>query len=314
VADTRQHSHKDGPNTRRPHQPFRAAEGYQPKNARGVGQSPIGAEGAVQSCLVPVENNRNSQQDEIEALRVKASGRNERGRKRFCGAFSLEGKPLAGGATCYRRVDCKCWDCAHCGKIRARLYRGGIRDAASEHRLSRFLTLTLDPSKIEGDPIRYLRGTFNKFRVYLHRRFGTAPKYIAVVELQKNGNPHLHILIDRYIEQAWIKNAWESIGGGYKVDIRFVDVHRVSKYVSKYLTDELLFSAPAGTRRITCSRSIHLLRKLAKSHSWRFFKTTITHLYERFFVVSENPAWDGERFLKSFEVNPQRGNDYVRTR
>ncbi len=265
VADTCQHSHKDGPNTRRPHQQhaLRAAGCYQPKSAQEFEDGVlIGAEGPVQSCLVKEQNKRNSDTErdrrDSEYCSRKLTNRNVRGRKSYCGAFTVEGKSFDGTGTQYVRVDCKCWNCAHCAPIRARLYRRGIREAATEHNLARFLTLTLDPSKIQGDPIPYLRETFNKFRVYLHRKFGNAPKYIAVVELQKNGNPHLHILIDRYIEQAWIKSAWEAIGGGFKVDIRYVDIHRVSRYVSKYLTDDLLFSAPAGTRRITCSHSIKL--------------------------------------------------------
>ena len=66
----------------------------------------------------------------------------------------------------------------------------------------------------------------------------------------QNGTPHLHILIDRFIEQQWIKTTWQQIGGGMHVDIRRVDVHRVSRYVSKYLTKELLTSAPERSRRV----------------------------------------------------------------
>ena len=40
VADACQRSHKDGPKTRRPHQSFGVAGAHQPKNARGLGQSP----------------------------------------------------------------------------------------------------------------------------------------------------------------------------------------------------------------------------------------------------------------------------------
>jgi hypothetical protein len=88
--------------------------------------------------------------------------------------------------------------------------------------------------------------------------------------------------------------------------IRYADIHRVSSYISKYLTDELLFSAPAGTRRITCSRSIQLLSKPPKTHSWRLHKTTIFYLYERLLVVSENPEFDSEKWLKGFSVNVRR--------
>jgi hypothetical protein len=35
------------------------------------------------------------------------------------------------------------------------------------------------------------------------------------------------------------------------VDIKLVDVHRVSHYLSKYLTKDLLLSAPSRCRRVT---------------------------------------------------------------
>ena len=69
--------------------------------------------------------------------------------------------------------------------------------------LRRFVTLTLDPKRIEGDPVRYLNAVFAKLRVYLHRNYGVAPQYIRILEFQKNGNPHLHILIDRYIAREY---------------------------------------------------------------------------------------------------------------
>ena len=41
------------------------------------------------------------------------------------------------------------------------------------------------------------------------------------------------------------------------VDIRYVDVHRVSRYLSKYLTKELLMSASLRSRRVTTSRGMN---------------------------------------------------------
>jgi hypothetical protein len=73
---------------------------------------------------------------------------------------------------------------------------------AEQLKLQRFVTLTLNPEKIEGDSVIYLRETFNKLRTYLRRKYGSAPKYIAVLEFHENGKPHLHVLIDRFIEQA----------------------------------------------------------------------------------------------------------------
>src|SRR6266404_4998604 len=96
----------------------------------------------------------------------------------------------------------------------------------------------LDPKKIEGDAVRYLREVFNKFRVYLFRKYHASIKYISVLEFHKSGLPHLHILLDRYIPQAWISESWSALGGGSIVHIKQVDVHRISHYLAKYLTKE----------------------------------------------------------------------------
>src|ERR1035438_668979 len=71
-----------------------------------------------------------------------------------------------------------------------------------------FLTLTVDPKKLKNKKfaVTHLRLVFNKFRVYLKRKFGVAPSYICVLEYTKAGLPHLHCIFDRYIPQAWISN------------------------------------------------------------------------------------------------------------
>ncbi|PYX04781.1 MAG: hypothetical protein DMG88_23675 [Acidobacteria bacterium] len=173
---------------------------------------------------------------------------------------------------------------------------------AEQLKLQRFLTLTLDPDKIEGDPVAHLRHTFNKLRTYLRRKFGSAPKYIAVLEFHDNGKPHLHVLIDRFIEQAWLSAAWEAIGGGRIVDIRFVDLNRVSHYLAKYLTVDLLLSAPKGVRRVTCSRGIVLLEKSAQGHMWTLLKANILYLYSSLFRLAVQLGYDEEGTLASFVV------------
>lgn len=327
VGDTHQQAHKSGPKTRRPHQDCPAQRGINhPKNAREFeGRALIGAEGTVSSWLVSQKSNRNQQREQDleregaptdwadpkelpDFKKRRVLGLNALGRNQYCGAFSIEGKSFDGSETKYLRVNCKCWDCPYCGPRKAKQYRYSIRGAAQRHGLCRFLTLTLDPKKVTGEPIAYLRLTFNRFRARLHKRFGHAPSYIAVVELQKNGNPHLHVLIDRYIEQRWLKSVWEEIGGGFMVDIKFVDVHRVSAYVSKYLTKELLLSAQKGTRRITCSRSIKLIDKGAKTHAWTLHKTPIFELYQRLIVLAANVQFDEEQVLFSFSITPMKGH------
>jgi len=64
VADACQHSHKDGPNTRRPHQIFPRSGVHQPKNARGVGSHPTvsRATRAFFFLVHPITNNCNSEE------------------------------------------------------------------------------------------------------------------------------------------------------------------------------------------------------------------------------------------------------------
>jgi hypothetical protein len=223
-------------------------------------------------------------------------------RKPYCGLFTLAGRSPDGQRTQYEKLKCKSWGCSHCGPRRARRYKHSIRTIAEELHLQRLLTLTLDPDRIDGDPVRYLRETFNKLRTYFRRKFGLAPKYIAVLEFHENGKPHLHVLIDRFIEQAWLSQAWEGVGGGRIVDIRFVDLHRVSCYLAKYLTVDLLLSAPMGIRRVTCSRGIVLLPRTASTLSWSLLRTGIQYLYSRLFRLVVALRYDDDGSLTSFFV------------
>jgi len=203
-----------------------------------------------------------------------------KGRGRHCGRFSIRGVDASTGVTKFHRVNCKCWACSFCGPRKAKRYRHVIAQTAERLQLRRFITLTLAPSKVEGDPVRYLNKTWAKFRTYLKRKLGIAPTFIRVLEFQRNGNPHFHILIDHYIHWNWLKAAWQAVGGGLFVNIKFVDVHRVSRYLSKYLTKELLLSAPLRSRRVTTSRNIHLNEKTTSEIKWEFVRYSIFGLFE----------------------------------
>jgi hypothetical protein len=172
----------------------------------------------------------------------------------------------------YLRSDCKKLTCERCGPFRAKKYRKAIGRIAEERNLTRFLTLTLDPKKLEPgeESIAYIRKCFAKFRVYLGRRFKGSITFISVVELHKSGTAHLHILVGRYIDQGWIKKSWQAVGGGYKVDIRLVDVHRINAYLSKYVTKAILTSVPAHKKRISTSRDICINPKKEKQEGWNY--------------------------------------------
>jgi len=202
----------------------------------------------------------------------------KRNRNKFCDQWCLHG-PVHDQEPDLResiRFKCKSWTCQACGPKKARRLRRGIIEQALTHGLHRFLTLTLNPSTCRSDEsIPYIRACWNKFRTYLRRRYGTKVVFITILELQQSGYAHLHVLVDRFIEQAWISEAWQAVGGGRIVDIRYVDVHRISAYLSKYLTQDLLLGGfKKRTRRYTTSRGITLLKPVP-SAGWALIKAPL---------------------------------------
>ena len=225
------------------------------------------------------------------------------GRNKNCGRFTLLGTS-PDGTQRYIRVDCGCWGCAYCGPRKAWMYRQAIRYLAEAYQLRRFLTLTVDPKLIDGaDPVKYINRAFAKWRIYLQREFGVSVTYIRVLEFQKNGNPHFHILIDRFIPQAWIQRTWQAVGGGKYVNIKLVAVHRISRYLSKYLTKELLLSAPKRSRRVTVSRGLRLITKQKSLEQWLLVRISIWILLDRLAATVFNVELDKEGILKSFNVS-----------
>jgi len=246
------------------------------------------------SSLDEIQNNRNiGIPQSFQALK----------RNRNCGIWTFFGSYEEWLR--FHRLNCKTWACEYCGPRKAKRYRYLIAELAEREHLSRFLTLTLDPLLIEGNSVRYLRGVFNKFRLYLRRKYGAPPKYIAVLEFHKSGIAHLHVLLDRFIPQEWIRNSWSALGGGTMVFIQQVDVHRISRYLSKYLTKDLLLSAPLRSRRITTSRSLHLLEKTKSDVKWTLLKVSIFFLYSRRSEYAEDIHLDEDGFLESFSVAAQ---------
>jgi hypothetical protein len=208
------------------------------------------------------------------------------GRGRFCGRLSIAGVDPKTNRKKFQRLNCGSWTCSYCGPRKALRARRAIRCVAEALDLRYFLTLTLDPKKLDNRAfaVKHLRLSFNKFREYLRRQYGVAPKYVCIVEFTKAGLPHLHVLLDRYVDQRWISNTWATLGGGRIVDIRAVTINKVARYLSKYLTKELLLSAPKGTRRITTARGIKLFPKFNSGIAWELIKSTI------WWLLAENRA------------------------
>lgn len=197
-----------------------------------------------------------------------------------CGTMTVRSQPNEHGRVTYLAAGCKAWRCKYCGPKKAEKLKKAIAQAAEEKGLTCFLTLTLDTKFLSEADLRdggiaYIRKSWSKLRIYLKREHGRAIDFISIVELQKRGVAHLHILVDRYLPYEWVRNSWVAVGGGRIVVIKFVDVHRVSGYLSKYLAKDAVGGLPVGVRRYSVSRGITLRPKAKSGWSleWRSLNT-----------------------------------------
>ena len=209
-----------------------------------------------------------------------------------CGNFSVVG-PLKGklGTFAYMCLFCGSYRCNRCRNPKLKKVRSAIARIASEKKLNKLATLTLDrkliPRGVRTD--RYLRECWRKMRVSLSRKFGESVDYVGVLEFQKNGVAHLHLLLGRFIKQDWLSDAWSAVGGGVVVDIRLVDIHRVTAYLSIYLAgdkvEHTLKLLAVRARIFTTSRSIRLWPKKEKG-CWWLRRVGLSELYD----AAANPS------------------------
>lgn len=152
---------------------------------------------------------------------------------------------------------CKLWGCRECGPWLKRRLRRSIAAACNARPdLRRFFTLTLPgewhPTRLAGGrrvpnpawngqdtaaAYAFMAAAWTKFAKRVERHFGRRLSYGTVKEPHADGTPHFHGLVDAYIPHAKLAQFWAEVGGGY-CDIRLVDTHRVSAYLSKYLSKD----------------------------------------------------------------------------
>jgi hypothetical protein len=138
--------------------------------------------------------------------------------------------------------------------------------------MRRLLTLTLDPSNLsrsarydDEEQADHIMETWRKFRTYIRREYGDF-SFVWVKEKQENGNWHIHALVSRYLEQSWVSDAWDALGGGEIVDIQYVrEAEKAAHYIGKYLTKDALSEFPEHVRRYGTSEDIELDVRNAES-------------------------------------------------
>lgn len=205
-----------------------------------------------------------------------------------CGHGTLSGPLVDSGNHAFARSDCKSLHCRHCGDRKVARYHRRVSKLALEHKLQRFITLTLNPADVgireEGHCINpasvdYIRETWAKMRVYLGRQFPKM-KFIAVLEFQQKstGNAHLHVLVNMWVSKEWLRESWKAVGGGMTW-IKFADVHRIPQYLSKYMTKDLMGECPRRKRVITTSRNLQLTES-PRNPGWTYSQKSVEFILD----------------------------------
>jgi hypothetical protein len=113
---------------------------------------------------------------------------------------------------------CKSNFCPVCRAQNLIRLRHALLTSLRKHRW-RLVTLTYpDHSKDLLDQLRNTALQFKRFVQRIRRRY---PKlqFVRTIELHESDFPHLHMIVDRYIPEAFLQKHWHDLGGGW-VDIR----------------------------------------------------------------------------------------------
>jgi hypothetical protein len=170
---------------------------------------------------------------------------------------------------------CNSYFCETCANRKRRLLEKKFKNLKFNGRL-RFLTLTLSTNQYTPEQaLERISGFCNDF---CHRLRDRKYKFqfFKIIELTKNNQAHLHILINCFIPKDIVTKIWKDITGSYITDIRAIpNKQKAVDYLLKYMTKAI---------NSTANYLFFLLRKRRYSYSQNFFLDTA----------------ESEKFIKSF--------------
>lgn len=132
------------------------------------------------------------------------------------------------------KLPCKSWVCSGCSRMKAAaLGRKAMR--GFEGQTVRLLTLTIEPQATIEQGLELINTGFNRLMTRIRRKYPRI-MYLKVLEFQKKTqSPHFHLLVNRYIPQAWLAQNAAECGLGRICDIRATSPGGARQYVLKYL-------------------------------------------------------------------------------
>jgi len=165
--------------------------------------------------------------------------------------------------------------------------QSAIRDYALCNSFELFVTLTIDPKIV--DPFNHT-ATTQKMGIWLkaQRRNNPELKYIIVPELHKSGALHFHALFGNYYGSLFktrlktktglvIYNL-ESYKMGFTTATKITDSIRVSSYITKYVTKQLILAG--NKKRYWISKNLNKPIKTYNINEQELLNTPPTNLYE----------------------------------
>jgi hypothetical protein len=189
----------------------------------------------------------------LEPLDGKALSKEHRhaGHPRSCGGLSLVA--VDGDWAGIYPFRCRRWRCSVCGARKVDQTRKRIRAGLARGEIW-FITITSPGDETPGVSFEQLSRRWKALHLRLTRRFGHI-EYLAVVEIQRRGSPHLHLLVrGPRVARAWLATAVVEVGFG-----RILDIRRSHDGLAGYLTKAIGpntsgDSLPAHFRRVRWSR------------------------------------------------------------
>lgn len=204
---------------------------------------------------------RTSQQANLGEI-IKKARRKLRGRTfeirqnppKFCGKNSIviiSKKKGRISKVDIKNITCNSWTCPDCSLKKALQVKYLLRDIIIKNNLEKFLTLTLDPKII---PQEFLSAEYNKTHKYITKIFNAflvslkrdkvyeneKIKYVWVIEFQKKGNAHMHILFNRLPHIDSVRKIWTRVGGGVSMKvIKVKSMAGISNYIGNYIVKGL---------------------------------------------------------------------------
>lgn len=188
---------------------------------------------------------------------------------------------------------CKAYSCPVCGNYKKYQLEKAINDYVKSWDAVRMWTFTFSSHIFDGlnleERIKKASTIWKTFRDLLARdiyasHFVKKFQYIKIMELQKNGSPHYHALLDRFVYHATMQRIWQKAisyhtkhkgsPGGVEVEGN-ISKRIAGKYITKYITKQLTdIKENILFRRWSKSGKGSMFAKKEVSGEWGFI-----HLY-----------------------------------